>query len=245
LKGGCLSIKGQEKFFDAGFILRPLSAFRKSLSSSVLLFSLRSKHCVSSDQLRQPSCLICNTKTLRTTTSLHDERIPYLVHTEWGSRIWGDRSNLRTAAALVRPFISHRPEREPSIDPSDESRDGDVGRTSDEDEDDDFQINHAPGPGSVPFPAHRTPATQPPNIAATSEEVNVFIQWFIEVGEIERLTRHQQIRDMTLRLLELAPPPSYSRIGAIFGMKNVRSQIIYQRSDGQARQWDRTALGIR
>jgi hypothetical protein len=28
---------------------------------------------------------------------------------------------LRTAAALVRPFISHLPDREPSIDPSDES----------------------------------------------------------------------------------------------------------------------------
>jgi hypothetical protein len=27
----------------------------------------------------------------------------------------------------------------------------------------------------------------------TSEEVNVFIQWFIDVGEIERRTRHQQM----------------------------------------------------
>jgi hypothetical protein len=53
----------------------------------------------------------------------------------------------------------------------------------------------------------------------TSEEVNGFIQWFIEAGEIERLTRHQQIRAITLRSLELAPPPSYSRIGAIFGVK--------------------------
>jgi hypothetical protein len=128
---------------------------------------------------------------------------------------------LRTAAALVRSFISHLPEREPSIDPSDESLDGDVGRTSDEDEDDDFQISHAPVPGSVPFPAHRTAATAMDTLQTsqlTSEEVNVVIQWFIEVGEIETLTRHQQIHDITLRLLELAPPPSYSRIGAIFGV---------------------------
>jgi hypothetical protein len=37
---------------------------------------------------------------------IHDERIPCLVHLEWGSSSWGDQSNLRTAAALVRPFIS-------------------------------------------------------------------------------------------------------------------------------------------
>jgi hypothetical protein len=86
----------------------------------------------------------------------HDERIPYLLHPQSGPSSWGDRSNLRTSAALVRPFISRLPERESSNDPFDESLESDVGRTSDEDEDDDFQINHAPGPGSVPFPAQVT-----------------------------------------------------------------------------------------
>jgi hypothetical protein len=65
----------------------------------------------------------------------------------------------------------------------------DPGRTSDEDEDDDFQINHAPVArlGAVSSAPHaRDRNGHPPNLAADQELLNVFIQWFIDFGVKKR-----------------------------------------------------------
>jgi hypothetical protein len=129
---------------------------------------------------------------------------------------------VRRAAALVHPFIFHPPDREPSRDPSNESPHRDIDRTSNEDENDDFQIDHAPQRGLVPVSVLRTPATAMDTLQTSqpvSEGAIGVIQSSIEFREIEKLIRHLQIRDITLRSLERAPTPSSSRIGAIFVVK--------------------------
>jgi hypothetical protein len=132
-----------------------------------------------------------------------------------GGGFWGDRSHFQSPAALARPFIDHlaidtqpiAPADIPSIDHEDEF--------SNDEGSEDSQI----APDQMPSMTHRKPATAMEELdltGLTSEEISTVHRWFIEADDIQRSTRHEQIREVATQRRGMTPKVSFSRIAAVF-----------------------------